>query len=299
MYMAYSQNPQLPHVRMTAVRLVRSGWSTVKVARHLGYSQSAIVKWMQRAPHDLRARVIPTRSSKPHHHPAELSEDMTETIIAYRRKYRRCAVVLHHLLGKDGYAISLSSVERTLRRNELTRFSKWKKWHTYPPRPLPEKPGVLVEIDTIHDGPHEDRLYLYTLLDVCSRWAHAIPSLAINTHRSLRFVDTARGISPFAFETLQSDHGSEFSKWFTKRITERGMAHRHSRVRTPNDNAHLERFNRTIQDECLSRITRTLRGYQRAIPEYLHYYNTERPHMALEMKTPAEKIADLFQAIDD
>gem|GEM_PF-5339638 len=30
MYMAYSQNPHLPHVRMEAVRLVRSGWSTVK-----------------------------------------------------------------------------------------------------------------------------------------------------------------------------------------------------------------------------------------------------------------------------
>ena len=50
MYMAYNNNPQMPRVRAEAVRLVRVGWSTRKVARHLGFTQSAIVKWMARAP---------------------------------------------------------------------------------------------------------------------------------------------------------------------------------------------------------------------------------------------------------
>lgn len=290
MYMAYSNNPHLPHVRMAAVRLVRSGWSMVKVARHLGYSQGVISKWVARAPSDIRARVIPTRSSRPHHHPHELSDDLMRTVIEYRHRYRRGAEVLQELLRRDGVNISLSSVKRTLRRNELTRFSRWKKWHTYPPRPLPKAPGMLVELDTVHDGPSGAQLYLYTLLDVCSRWAYAIPSLRINTHRSLRFVLRARDRAPFAFQTLQSDHGSEFSKWFTKRITERGMAHRHSRVRTPNDNAHLERFNRTIQEECIARIPRNLTSWQREIPEYLRWYNQKRPHLGLNMKTPADII---------
>lgn len=298
MYMAYSQNPQLPHVRMEAVRLVRSGWSTVKVARHLGYSQSAIVKWVKRAPENLRMSVIPTKSSRPIHHPSELPPEITEAIIEYRHRYQRCAFFIHHMLRKDGYGVSLSSVKRTLSRNHMSRFSKWKKWHTYPPRPVPEKPGILVEIDTIVDGPYTDRFYVYTLLDVCSRWAYAVPVLHANTHRSLAFVEGARIVAPFPFATLQSDHGSEFSKWFTKRIGERGLSHRHSRVRTPNDNAHLERFNRTIQDECLSRVPRNLRRYQKEIKDYLHYYNEERPHMGLEMKTPNEKIAELFQAIE-
>lgn len=292
MYMAYSNNPQLPHVRMEAVRLVRAGWSIRKVARRMGYSHAAVVNWLKRAPHDRRARVIPTRSSRPHHHPQELSSQLVTTIIDYRRRYRSCAFVLHYLLMRDGYDVSLSSVKRTLKRNELTRFSKWKKWHVYPPRPLPETPGILVEIDTVHVGAPEERLYLYTLLDVCSRWAHAIPSLAINTHRSLSFVDGARDVSPFLFQTLQSDHGSEFSKWFTKRIVERSMAHRHSRIRTPNDNAHLERFNRTIQDECVSRLPRNIIIWRKEIPEYLRYYNEKRPHMGLEMKTPTEKLAE-------
>jgi len=257
MYMAYSNNPNLPRVRMEAVRLVRSGWSTVKVARYMGYSQSAIVKWVARAPMDGRM-IIPTRSSRPRSHPQALSVTLVETILRYRRERNQCAEILHYRLLTDGHQVSLSSVKRVLRRNQLTRFSRWKKWHQYPPRPTAEKPGTLVQIDTIHDGGYKDRLYIYTLLDVCSRWAFAVPVLRINTHRSLRFVENARGAAPFSFQTIQSDHGSEFSKWFTKRISERDMAHRHSRVRQPNDNAHLERFNRTIQEECIFRIPRSL-----------------------------------------
>jgi transposase InsO family protein len=244
---------------------------------------------MARAPRDGR-RVIPTLSSKPHHHPDELGGDIVDAILAYRKKYERDAFFIHHMLVKDGTAVSLSSVKRTLKRNRLTYPSLWKKWHTYPPRPLAERPGILVEIDTIHVGASGDQLYVYTLLDVCSRWAHAVPAPRINTHRSLSFVDGTRDLAPFDFRTIQSDHGSEFSKWFTKRLLERGLSHRHSRIRTPNDNAHLERFNRTIQQECLKRIPRDIRIWKKELPEYLHYYNTERPHMGLHMKTPQEII---------
>ena len=91
----YNNNPNLPHVRMDAIRLVRSGWSARAVARHLGFTHSAVVKWMARASDDRRAQVLPTRSCRPHHHPNQLSPEMEETILAYRGRYRRCAEVLH------------------------------------------------------------------------------------------------------------------------------------------------------------------------------------------------------------
>lgn len=137
----------------------------------------------------------------------------------------------------------------------------------------------------------EKRLYIYTCLDVCSRWAHAQPVERISTHASLGFVNRAQTAAPFEFTTLQSDHGAEFSKWFTKRVGKAGLAHRHSRVRTPNDNAHLERFNRTIQEECIYRLPRKLEVWEREIPEYLRYYNTERPHMGIDWQTPAQILA--------
>jgi transposase InsO family protein len=101
-------------------------------------------------------------------------------------------------------------------------------------------------------------------------------------------VKRAQLAAPFDFQTIQSDHGSEFSKWFTQRIGEEGLNHRHSRIRTPNDNAHLERINRTIQDECLRRIPENLKSWRKEIPEYLRWYNEKRPHMGLQMKTPLE-----------
>ena len=82
--------------------------------------------------------------------------------------------------------------------------------------------------------------------------------------------------------------GSEFFSWFIEKVRVLGLAHRHSRVRKPGDNGHIERFIRTLQEECLSKIPQKLRAYQKEIPEYLHYYNNERLHLALNLKTPIQ-----------
>ena len=274
---------------MEAVLLVRQGWSARKVARHLGFHHTAVLKWLKKANH-LRSGPISTLSSRPHHHPNQLSDDAVKAILDYRRKYRRCAQVIYYLLRKDGYQVSLSSVKRTLKRYQCSRFSKWKKWHKYPQRPQALKPGILVQIDTIWDGYVKDRLYSYTLLDVFSRWAYAFPVNRISAKGSVLFIKEAQYLSPFKFQTIQSDHGSEFSKHFTKQLTYKGYIHRHSRIRTPSDNGHLERFNRTLQEECLSQIPRSLRSWRKEIPEYLLWYNTKRPHMGLNMKTPMEVV---------
>lgn len=293
MGMSYSTNPNLPKVRAEAVKLVRAGHSTRAVARHFGYSHSAVVKWCKKVPeHTYQYRVIATESSRPRHHPHELSEAVVKQILQYRYDTRRGAEFIHFLLTRDGVAVSLSSVKRTLSRHGLTKYSKWKKWHQQTPRPLPAAPGLLVEADTIHDGVNDsNRLYIYTLLDVHSRWAYAEPAPRISAAGGAQFVLSAKTIAPFTFQTVQTDHGPEFSKWFTKKLTEQAVVHRHSRVRTPNDNAHLERFNRTIQDECISRLPRRLEVWQKEIPKYLDYYNHERPHMGIDWLTPAEKLA--------
>jgi transposase InsO family protein len=287
MDMPYTTNPHMPRVRIEAARLVvDKGWSTRKVARHTGFHQSSISRWAQILRNENHSHIIPTLSSRPHHHPHELSPEIVQAIIAYRKHHNRCAEVIHYLMIRDGYNVSLSSIKRTLKRAGLTKYSKWKKWHQYSERPKPESPGILVQIDTIVDGPHTDRLYVYTLLDVCTRWSFAMPIERISTRASWDFLQNAQRSLPFPLKLIQSDHGAEFSKALTKNLTAHHIDHRHSRVRKPTDNAHVERFNRTIQEECLLRIPKTLRSYQKAIPEYLHYYNFERPHMSLNMQTP-------------
>ena len=69
------------------------------------------------------------------------------------------------------------------------------------------------------------------------------------------------------------------------------MTLRHSRVRKPNDNAHIERFNRTIQDECLGRYIPEripLKTTKERLTAFLDYYNNERLHLGLQCSTPME-----------
>lgn len=288
MYMPYTTNPHMPTVRRDAVRLVcYRGWSMRKVARRIGVEPSTISRWVKIDPTG-GWQIIPTQSSQPHSHPRALSVELVKHILDMRAERDQCAEILFHRLRVEGVSVSLSSIKRVLKRYGRTRFSQWKKWHQYPPRPVPEKPGILVEVDSIMDGIPANRLSAYALIDLCSRWAYAEPVEKISTYHSLRFVDEAQRKSPFRFKTLQSDNGSEFSKYFTTQLEARDFVHRHSRVRRPTDNGHVERFIRTLQEGCLNRIPRSLFSWQKEIPEFIRYYNTERPHMALGMRTPLE-----------
>ena len=296
MNMSYQTNPNLPKVRAEAVKMVRAGHSTREVARHFGFSQSAVVKWCQKVHPEVRQfRVIATESSRPHHHPNELDMALVDRILELRDSTHRGADFIHALLQRDGIAVSLSSVKRTLSRHGRTKYSKWKKWHQSTPRPLPESPGALLEADTIHVGRKDgSELYIYTLIDVHSRWTHAVPARRISAAGGTKFALGARTAAPFVFKTIQTDHGPEFSTWFTKKLLEQHITHRYTRVRKPNDNAHIERFNRTIQDECISRLSHDLTAWQSAIPEYIRYYNQERLHSSLDWLTPAEKLREVI-----
>lgn len=295
MYMPYSKNPYLPKVRQQAVNLVYQGWSTRKVARYFGLGSGTVSKWKKKdCCYGLRP--IPTLSSRPHSHPRALSGKVIDAIVKMRLKHHRCAEVIHQELLNKGLPVSLSSVKRTLERQGLIRKrSPWKRWHFTLPRPEVVKPGDLIQIDTLHLGPANlARTYVYCLIDVFSRWAHAKVSSRINTYHSLKFIKEAIKISGFPFSMLQSDHGSEFSSWFSQQVRVLGLTHRHSRVRKPSDNGHVERFIRTLQEECLSRIPQTFRAYQKEIPEYLDYYNNQRLHLGINYKTPIQCV----QAID-
>src|SRR3989344_9550873 len=94
MEMAYDTSENLPRVRATAVRMVRSGKSTREVARHFGYSQSCIVKWCARAGVVVGAR-IETKVCRPKTHPRSLSKENVAAIVAARIKHNRCAEGVH------------------------------------------------------------------------------------------------------------------------------------------------------------------------------------------------------------
>jgi transposase InsO family protein len=296
--MSYVTNPHAPKARGDAVRLVKlHGWSQSKVARHIGVSQGTVSKWIKKAPNDLRKN-IPTLSSRPKYSPNALDLRIVRRIIVLRRKHKRCAPVIHQYLLNEGVRVSLSSVERTLRRHGLTRKkSKWARKRVFIPRPLIYAPGDLIEVDTIHFvNPHtQERYYIYTLIDLCTRKAYVKYSKRINQRLSLDFVLEAQRYMGFKFKTIQTDNGSEFSKWFGDRLRCKNINLRHSRVRRSNDQAHIERFNRTLQDECTGTYPKP-KDLSRLLSNYLDYYNKDRLHLSLGLTTP-QKVLQSYSKV--
>lgn len=293
--MPYTTNPYLPKVRRETVFLVKyRGFSIRKAARHTGVNPSTVSRWVKKAPRNPNAG-IETLSSKPRsRHPKTVPKEIEDLIVAERLKNHRCGNVIHQILLKQGVSVSLSTVNRVLDRHGLLKKkSKWKRFHPQTDRPMPERPGDLVQIDTIHIfRNNRTRCYIYTLIDVNSRWAYAEAAEMITAKRSLDFIARARSEAPFKFNCIQSDNGSEFSNFLTLNLD---IRHRHTRVRKPTDNAHLERFNRTIQTECLRYPDKIERMNER-IKEYLNYYNNERLHMGINYLTPAQKLAQVLQS---
>lgn len=283
--MSYTKNPYLPRLRRDVAGYAR--WYGVRSAsRHFGIPPGTVSKWCQKAK-KLGFHPIPTKSSRPHHHPDQLKAEVVNKIVELRLATKRTSEVIHEHLRLMGVKVSLNSVRRTIDRHGLMKKrSPWKRYHPPVPRPSPEKAGDLIEIDAIHlmTGP-KTRIYVLTLIDVYSRFTYAKAYEKLNAATALRFVAEAEKAMPFCFAMIQSDHGSEFGDWFVERIQKK---HRYTRIGKPNDNSHIERFNRTLQEECLDQTKRTVEALNCALKKYLPYYNYQRLHLGLKLKTPSQ-----------
>jgi transposase InsO family protein len=291
--MSYTTNPQLPKLRMRAVLMVRRGQSVRAVARYFGYSHSTVSRWVARAPFDGR-ETIPTLRSRPKSHPKQLPEETVAAIVEERLRSKRCSEVIHQALADKGVVVSLSSVKRTLARHELLKTRTWHRAKRRNiPRPEVTGPGDLLQVDTVHLlDLHGNRWYLYTLIDLYSRWVHVEACLRISQAASYEFLTQAQRAAPFVFRTVQADNGPEFGRSLHDRLKANGITLRHSRVRRSNDNAHIERFNRTIQEECLGRWPNYQDGHAK-VADYVRYYNTERLHLGIELKRPADLLTQV------
>ncbi len=286
--MPYTTNKHMPRIRREAAQLVHKGWSTRKVARHFGFSQSVIVKWVAKAK-QIGYHPIPTRSSRPKHHPRQLTEEVIKKIVSVRLKTKRTSEVVHQHLRNEGIKVSLNSVRRTIDRAGLMKKrSPWKRYHPPVDRPYPLKAGDLMEIDTIHTMQgQKKRRYTFVIIDVYSRWIYAKAYQKMNAATTLKFVNEAQRKASFNFNMIQSDHGPEFGKWFVSQLKKN---HRYTRIGKPNDNAHIERVNRTLQEECLDTQDPTPHAFNGALKKYMTYYNSERLHLGISLRTPIQLI---------
>ena len=91
-------------------------------------------------------------------------------------------------------------------------------------------------------------------------------------------------------QVLRTDNGPEFlGETFTHWAKNAGMAIQYIQPGKPNQNAYIERFNRTYREELLDQhLFLSLNNVREATYWWMIEYNEERPHDALGDLTPME-----------
>ena len=320
--MSYSINPNLPKARAKALReLIIEEKPLGIVANRNGIHRTTLYRWFLKwkalnhiefknhgRPKRPVGKIfklsgciwnIPTNTSAPKTHPHQIDGTIVKRVLELRAQNKRCSEIIWHNLRQENITISLSSVKRILERHQrLNKWSKWKKYHRTIKRPIVNAPGELVEVDTVHyvDKLTGNRRYITTVIDLYTRMSYASCADKLLPGYALKAVLNAQKNFGFSFKVVQSDNGPEFSRWFTSSLESKGIIHRHTRVHKPNDNAHIERFNRTLRDECIGhhmhRIE-TSNTINEKLLQYLDYYNHRRLHLGLQCKTPCQMLQRL------
>lgn len=318
--MAYSTNPNLPKARATALKLLLMKQLPLSVvANKCGVHRSTIYRWKRKwdvlnqnvqmdnpnRPNRVHSRtnhlshcrwIIATGSSRPHTSPTAVSQELTRLVLAVRAQLKRCAeVVWHHLVTTLNVSVSLSSVRRILWRSGVARGRKNRVRRDNPRRPHSTKPGELVQTDTIHhvDPKTGRRLYYYTVIDLFTRMTYVTLATKLRQGLAAQAVLTAQQQWGFPIAMVQADNGPEYSRYFEQQMKRANIQTRHSRLHRPNDNAHIERFNRTVQTECIGYYWNRsvpLQSQQAKLTAWLEYYNNKRVHLGIQLLTPMQML---------
>lgn len=79
------------------------------------------------------------------------------------------------------------------------------------------------------------------------------------------------------------------SRTYTRLVRSYGLEQEFITPHCPQQNGMVERLIRTLKEQCAHRQRfESLQHAMRVLGDWIQFYNNQRPHQALEMKTPAE-----------
>src|SRR5437867_2742628 len=141
------------------------------------------------------------------------------------------------------------------------------------------------------------KAYQYTALDDCTRLRVLRLYRQLNVVSSLDFLAEMVRTFPFAIRKIQTDRGAEFPFASVLAVERRGIRHRYIRPRCPEQNGKMERSHRVDHEEFWSRQSfERFEAAAAALRDWERVYNELRFSMALNGRTPAEKLAAVLAA---
>jgi transposase InsO family protein len=234
--------------------------------------------------------------SYPRHRARRVSPAAVELVRHARQEFGYGAARTRLWLQRvHGIRLAMGTIQRVFRDMGLPRLRRTRKRE---PRQMKlfEKadPGESIQVDVKYVQIAGRWAFQYTALDDCTRFRVLRLFRRLHHRSSLAFLTELRRAFPFPIQRLQCDHGQEFSFAFVLGVEAAGIRHRYIRPRRPQQNGKVERSHRIDQEEFWGRqrfpdfeaAATALRGWETR-------YNYERFSLALQGRTPAEKLAAL------
>ena len=207
---------------------------------------------------------------------------------------------LQAYMGRDGIVVGRHRVRRLMRLMGLEAV--YKRPRTSQPHPthrvypyllkgmIIDHPNQVWCADITYIPVRRGFLYLVAIMDWATRKVLAW-RLSNTMHASFCNEALAEAIAKYGPpEIMNTDQGSQFTgaDWITT-LTEAGVRVSMDGRGRYLDNIFIERLWRSLKQEAIY-LTELQDGFQtqRVIQGWIGFYNTERPHSALEHRTPVE-----------
>jgi transposase InsO family protein len=289
-------------------RVLDGGWSLAAAAEAAGVSERTACKWVGRYRVEGEAGLV-DRSSAPARVPGRTDESRVE-LIASLRRLRMTGGEIAECLG-----MALSTVSGILTRIGLGKLSRLE-----PPEPpnryQRERPGELIHIDVKKLGRIGDRgaghratgnrgpgqrsrgagwEFVHVCVDDATRLAYVEVLADEKATTAAGFLTRAAGFyraRGIAVQRVMTDNGPAYrSVLHAIACRVLGLKHLRTRAYRPRTNGKAERFIKTLLAGWAYGATyRSSTERAAALPGWVDWYNTRRPHGSLNHKPPIARL---------
>jgi transposase InsO family protein len=291
-----------PDFKALLMGLHQRGESFSALSREHSVARELLSRWWRAYDHGGLAALQP-RSRRPHHSPHRIVSTLVRRVLRLRRQ-RRSAVWIARELG-----LGHGTVQRLLEEHGVNQLPR-------PARPKPrryekQRPGELLHIDlkylpALRNARHD---YEFAAVDDFSREAVVTIATDQTSAAAAHFLEHVLANLPYRVEAVLTDNAFAFTMRHAQqadrltRFQQVCAAHdiRHYLLRpyAPQSNGKVERFFRTVDDECLHvRPLFTFAARSRAVDDFVWYYNHQRPHLSLGGMTPVGRRKLYFRQAD-
>jgi len=272
--------------------LLQNGVSPENIPDQLGIHRATVYRWIKNIQLKGINKFIRDykQAKKGRRQPRKTNPIIKCHIFKIRQENNNCCgeKIKYFLKKQYNEVVSVPTIYNILGEKYQLR-SKWKKYCKRGYVKKGTKPREVIQTDTVDFG----SIYAFTAIDTYTKEVSVIMRSRLTAKDGREALK--QQLNQFKkIDHIQRDGGSEFKAEWQDYAKMHIPSIRTARPYKKNEQAFIERFNGILRKECLGylKYKKTDLNYiQNKVDKYLHYYHNVRPHLSLNMKTPAEFVA--------